>query len=352
MLASAHQPAYASAQTKPRMKGFGSFEAREVSQRIRPWAGQGGFMDPSFHRASFLRSLFLLLICAAIGAEASWAGCSAGCVASAWQKSTQGVYMIGGSPSAPEPFRLVGFGAALADHPISCSGGENPPFEVAEATWQDFRFYGSSASLGLFRGEVNRELRSFISIEALTTGGLFPADFTNNLFLQVTPLAFPSLEYQNSQVMSTYAASVHQAPPELSVVGLQVSAEDILEAVSSVPLGAPEAIILRGGQQTFLPSGCLTAEWLPSSGDVLRIRIGYPGGQPVKVAYFLHSLGGGSAFHQLDGVTDIPPAGFSEVELSLSGVTANTAIFDAIVLEPFEVECAVRLPVDLAGGAS
>jgi hypothetical protein len=292
--------------------------------------------------------LLLALFAWTFLSSASHAGCGANCVASGWQKSSTIQYLsVGNPPSTPEPTRLVGFGSALANANISCTAGENPPLTQAETTWKDFRFYGSSPTLGLFRGEIVPDKRSFVHLDALTSSGLFPAEFTNNVFIRVVPLAFPALEYRNSTVMSVRATNVSQAPPPVTVVGLQVNAEDHLDVVTPMP-GAPDTIVLTEGKQSFLPSGCLTAQRLSAPSGVLRIRVGYPGTQPVKAAYFLHSaLPNPAGFENLDGLVTIPAAGTVNVDLSLTGVPAGGAIFEAIVLEPFSVDCAVRLPLSL-----
>lgn len=302
-------------------------------------------MNQGFRRTSWMLPALLAW---ALLPSASHAGCSAGCITSAWQKSTSVLYMqVGSPPSAKEPARLVGFGAALADADISCTAGENPPLLHSEATWKDFRFYGSSPTLGLFRGEIAPNKRSFVGLDALSSAGLFPAEFTNNVFLRVTPLVFPTLEYRNSTVMQVRATNVSQSPPQITVVGLQVNPEDHLDVVTPLP-GAPDTIVMTEGRQSFLASGCLTAQRLSAPAGVLRIRIGYPGPQPVKAAYFLHSTAPDpTGFENLDGLVTIPAGGTADVDLSLTGVPAGGALFDAIVLEPFNVDCAVRLAVSL-----
>ncbi|HSG39299.1 MAG TPA: hypothetical protein VLE27_06650, partial [Thermoanaerobaculia bacterium] len=291
----------------------------------------------------------IALFWTAIVPASSTAKCTPTCAASGWQKHAQGMYLISGSRSPAEPFRLVGFGSALANAAISCPPAENPSIWDAQAIWQDFRFYGSSPALGLFRGEIDREKVSSLTLQSLSSVGLFPAAFTNDLFLRLTPLALPSLEYRNPEIMRMQAV-VHQAPPELSMVGLQVNPQDVFEATSPVP-GTPEAIVLTDSRQTFLPSGCLTAERLPATGDALRIRVGYPGERAVKAAYFLHGQGTDpAAFARLDGIVAIPAGGTADIEMSLTGISAGSAIFDAIVLEPFDVDCAARLTVALLTG--
>jgi hypothetical protein len=46
-------------------------------------------------------------------------------------------------------------------------------------------------------------------------------------------------------------------------------------------------------------------------------------------------------------VTALPAGGTADIELSLEGIPAGSAMFDAVVLEPFDVDCAVRLSIDL-----
>ncbi|HRC84487.1 MAG TPA: hypothetical protein PK413_02625 [Thermoanaerobaculia bacterium] len=265
------------------------------------------------------------------------AGCTATCTGSAWQKQARLPALGSGAGSGPEVV-MVGFGRAQADAPVVCQPSDpNPPLGQADLSWEDFRFYADLPGVGLFKGRLEPSQPSGVHLAALGPGGLYPAQLTNHLFIRLTSLAMPQLQYRTPTALEMSAPSTPAAPPPESVVSQQVHAVDLLQIVNPVP-GAPPEVQVTQAVQRFCTGAGIDLTLIAQQQLRRRFRVSNPSGGELAVAYFGHSPEvAPAALDALDGLLTVPANGSAEFELDFTPLpipAGSTLYVDAIVLHP------------------
>lgn len=247
--------------------------------------------------------------------------------------------------AGPQPFRLTGFGLGHTDEEVLfCDPhGPNPPLDAAEIDWVDFRFYALLPGAGVVKATLNRDHRSFVRLEATTPEGLFPAAFTNNVFLTLLPLDLPGVRYENAEVLQVFAPSTPVAPPDSSVISnlLGEAVFDITEGKGTP--GAPDRIVISQGVQTFLDPVGLRLSRLGSEGAAAQLfRVDNPLTEAVTAVFFSYVAETDPALtDDFDGILQIPAGGSVEFVVDYAGIPTGhnpTAWVDVMVLSPIDVQ--------------